>query len=182
MHMQSFARGWLARVRAEMASAAKIIQRRFRRDAIFRRSHAGRTSKKKRRRTVTVPLAHCSRHERGHPPLQKPKRLRRAALCLALRGEPLPRGCQRDATVAMLRWPAGALVLWRLREVAHSTALDRPGGAPPCRTARRSLYSGAAAQCCGRGSRHDSQGPPPRSSAPSAPTAATAVASSVRCA
>ena len=63
-HMQCFARGWLTRQRGKMASAATIVQRRFRKDALFRRSHAGRASKKKRRRTVTVtvPLAHSSRH------------------------------------------------------------------------------------------------------------------------
>ena len=50
MHMQSFARGWLTRQRAKMASAAKIVQRRFRQDAKFRASPAGRAAKKKRRR------------------------------------------------------------------------------------------------------------------------------------
>ena len=50
MHMQSFARGWLTRQRAKMASAAKIVQRRFRQDAKFRASPAGRATKKKRRR------------------------------------------------------------------------------------------------------------------------------------
>ena len=50
MHMQSFARGWLTRQRAKMASAAKIVQRRFRQDAKFRASPEGRAAKKKRRR------------------------------------------------------------------------------------------------------------------------------------
>ena len=49
MHMQSFARGWLTRQRAKMASAAKIVQRRFRQDAKFRASPAGRAAKKRRR-------------------------------------------------------------------------------------------------------------------------------------
>ena len=67
-HMQSLARGGLTRHRAKVAVAAMIVQRRFRNNAIFRRSHAGRASKKRRRRTVTVPLAgnqqihHSSRH------------------------------------------------------------------------------------------------------------------------
>eukprot|EP00964_Phaeocystis_antarctica_P149654 scaffold116857_cov57-Phaeocystis_antarctica.AAC.1 len=127
--MQCFARGWLTRQRGKMASAATIVQRRFRKDALFRRSHAGRASKKKRRRTVTA-LAPGSQQPtlpRPPTPRQKPHRLRTAAL-LPREERPRRLAAEEEATVARQCLPT----------VADSAASDHP-----CRAVSLSLPQAA---------------------------------------